>query len=477
MFTSTKYPSLVETKDRHRRHTVVPKQFFRTFLAVLIVGTSAGCRYAPTGSEEMSQPTDRMAALNVIAESYVKLNLGLGQHDRSHVDAYYGPPEWQKAAQTDGSSVEELKVSATTLLKKLEVFDTQIPETEVANTNRGSNTQLLGIRHRYLVTQTRALVTRLEMLTGTKRSFDEESKLLYDAVAPSKTEEDFEKALTSLDHLLPGQGPLVKRFERFKTQFAIPNDLLDKVFITAINACQERTRQYINLPDNESFEIEYVRGRPWAAYNWYKGNYHSVIQINTDYPIFIDRAVDLACHEGYPGHHVYNVLLEQNLVRNKHWWEFSLYPLYSPQSLIAEGSAMFGIELAFPNDERVEFERDVLFPLAKLDPNQVKRYYEVQGLIEQLGHANIEAARRYLDGKIDFFDAIEWLETYALMPSPRPAVQFINENRSYVINYYLGRDLIKRHLEARVRNPGDSEQLWEEFIQLLSSPRVPSELD
>ena len=363
-----------------------------------------------------------MAALNVIAESYVKLNLGLGQHDRSHVDAYYGPPEWQKAAQTDGSSVEELKVSATTLLKKLEGFGTQISETEDANTNRGSNTQLLGIRHRYLVTQTRALVTRLEMLTGTKRSFDEESKLLYDAVAPSKTEEDFEKALTSLDHLLPGQGPLVKRFERFKTQFAIPNDLLDKVFITAINACQERTRQYINLPDNESFEIEYVRGRPWAAYNWYKGNYHSVIQINTDYPIFIDRAVDLACHEGYPGHHVYNILLEQNLVRNKQWWEFSLYPLYSPQSLIAEGSAMFGIELAFPNDERVEFERDVLFPLAKLDPNQVKKYYEVQGLIEQLGHANIEAARRYLDGKIDFFDAIEWLETYALMPSPRPAV-------------------------------------------------------
>jgi hypothetical protein len=418
-----------------------------------------------------------MAALDVLAESYVKLSLGLGQHDRSHVDAYYGPSEWQEAAQTDKNSLEELKASAATLLKKLEVFDTKISKADLPDTKRGSNTKLLGLRHRYLETQTRALVTRLEMLTGTKRSFDEESKLLYDAVAPPRTEKDFEKAITSLDHLLPGQGSLVKRFERFKTRFAIPHDLLDKVFRAAIDACQERTRQHIDLPDDESFELEYVKGRSWAAYNWYKGNYHSVIQINTDYPIFIDRAIDLACHEGYPGHHVYNVLLEQNLVRNKQWLEFSLYPLYSPQSLIAEGSAMFGINLAFPNDERVEFERDVLFPLAKLDPNQAKMYYEVQGLIEQLGHANIETARRYLDGKIDFFDAIEWLETYALMPSPRPAIQFINENRSYVINYYLGRDLIKRHLKAQVRNPGDSEQLWKEFIELLSSPRVPSGLD
>ena len=35
--------------------------------------------------------------------------------------------------------------------------------------------------------------------------------------------------------------------------------------------------------------------------------------MNVELPIYIDRAVDLACHEGYPGHHVYNALLEQEL--------------------------------------------------------------------------------------------------------------------------------------------------------------------
>ena len=76
-----------------------------------------------------------------------------------------------------------------------------------------------------------------------------------------------------------------------------------------------------------------------------------MIQVNTDLPIFIDRAVDLACHEGYPGHHVYNMLMEKNLVRERGWMEFSVYPLFSPQSLIAEGSANFGIEVALPGED------------------------------------------------------------------------------------------------------------------------------
>ena len=69
--------------------------------------------------------------------------------------------------------------------------------------------------------------------------------------------------------------------------------------------------------------------------------------MNTDLPIFIDRAIDLACHEGYPGHHVYNALLEKNLMRDRGGSEFSVYALFSPQSLIAEGTANYGIEVAF----------------------------------------------------------------------------------------------------------------------------------
>lgn len=82
----------------------------------------------------------------------------------------------------------------------------------------------------------------------------------------------------------------------------------------------------------------------------------------------IDRAIGLGCHEGYPGHHVWNVLVENELLVGKGWVEFSIFPLFSPYGLIAEGSANFGIDLAFPGVENIEYAREILFPLAGLDP-------------------------------------------------------------------------------------------------------------
>ena len=110
----------------------------------------------------------------------------------------------------------------------------------------------------------------------------------------------------------------------------IPAAKVDTVFKAAIAACKERTARHVTLPPGESFVVEYVKDKPWSGYNWYKGDFHSVIQVNTSLPIYIDRAVDLACHEGYPGHHVYNALLEKHLVRDRGWMEFSVYPLFSP---------------------------------------------------------------------------------------------------------------------------------------------------
>jgi len=196
-----------------------------------------------------------------------------------------------------------------------------------------------------------------------------------------------------------------------------------------------------------------------------------VIQVNMDLPITIDRAIDLACHEGYPGHHVYNALLEQNLVRERGWVEFSVYPLFSPQSLIAEGTANYGIEVAFPSAERLEFERKVIFPAAGLDPAGVEEYYGVFALVDRLSYAGNEAARQYLNGAIDKNAAADWLEMYGLYSRPRAEqrVRFMDQYRSYVINYNLGKDMVKRYIERE----GDR---WTAFQTLLSSPRLPSAL-
>ena len=123
--------------------------------------------------------------------------------------------------------------------------------------------------------------------------------------------------------------------------------------------------------------MEFVTDKSWSGYNYYQGDYKSLIQINTDLPIRLTRAIDLGCHEGYPGHHALNMLLEARLSNAKGWREFTVYPLYSPQSLIAEGSANYGIELAFPGKEKAAFERDVLAPIAGIDPAEAERGRQV----------------------------------------------------------------------------------------------------
>ena len=128
--------------------------------------------------------------------------------------------------------------------------------------------------------------------------------------------------LDSLNAVLPGSGPVPARLERYKQNFVIPKEKLDTVFKAAIAEAKKRTAAQVQLPPEESFTLEYVTDKPWSGYNWYQGSMKSLIQINTDLPIFIDRAIDLGAHEGYPGHHVYNVLLEKNLVRDRGWPEY-----------------------------------------------------------------------------------------------------------------------------------------------------------
>ena len=228
----------------------------------------------------------------------------------------------------------------------------------------------------------------------------------------------------------------------------------------------------------ERFTVEYVTNKSWSGYNWYQGNFRSLIQVNTDLPVYIDRAVDLACHEGYPGHHVYNALLEKHLVKDRGWIEYTVYPLFSPQSLIAEGTANYGIEVAFALPDRLRFERDVLFPLAGIDPDRAAEYYAVLDLVDRLSYAGNEAARRYIDGKIDRAGAVAWLEKYAMYTKPRAEqrVKFIEQYRSYVINYNLGKDLVRAYVERKMGRDKTPLRRWREFAALLSSPRLPSGL-
>ena len=278
-----------------------------------------------------------------------------------------------------------------------------------------------------------------------------------------------------IEALLPGDGPMWQRMDAFQAKFDIPADRLRAVSEAAIAECKRRTLQYMDLPEGESFDLAFVTDKPWSGYNYYQGDYHSKIEINTDLPVKLNRAVDLGCHEGYPGHHAFNALLEQKLVNERGWVEFSVYPLYSPQSLIAEGSANHGIDLAFPGDEQLAFETEVLAPLAGLPTDELATYRRLNAATRALGPARYTIASQYLAGQIDADKARALLQQYQLISPERAAqsLRFIDTYRSYIINYGLGRDMVRQSVEAA--GPGQRER-WARMIEVLSEPTLPGDL-
>lgn len=407
------------------------------------------------------------ATVQDVAERYTRLVLAIGVHDPAYVDAYYGPPALQEQASKDRLGLPAIRAEIELALKDL-------APARATDANEA-------LRIAFLKKHLQSMLTRIDMLSGKKFEFDEESRRLYDAVTPHYDRAHYMRIVEQIDKMLPGSGTISQRLMAYRSKFVIPKDKLKPVFDAAIKACRERSANYVTLPANEHFVLEFVTGKPWSGYNWYKGNAQSLIQINTEFPIYLDRAVDLGCHEGYPGHHAYNALLEKTLVKDRKWTEFTVYPLYSPMSLIAEGTANYGIEMAFSDEERLAFEKTVLYPIAGIDPALADQYAQLRKLTAKLAYADNDAAMHYLEGKWDKAKTIEWLVNVQLYPPEKAAqrVSFYDANRSYVINYTLGTDLVRAYVQRKVTSTDPETaraQRWAAFKELLSSPRVASGL-
>ncbi len=401
------------------------------------------------------------APLDDMARGYVALVLEYGEHEEGYIDAYYGPPEWADAAKANKRSLGQLTVDTAALLRRVKV--------EPAS---GIDAR----RRDYLAAQLRALGGRLAMRQGVKYDFASEAEVLFGARPKLRPLKSYDPILARIDKLVPGKGPLAERVETFRQRYEVPADRLKPVMDAAIAECKARTAAHLKLPEGERFDLEFVTNKPWSGYNWYQGSYHSLIQVNTDLPVQISRAVDLGCHEGYPGHHVYNALLERNLVKGRGWTEFTVYPLYSPQSLIAEGSANYGIDLAFPGNEQRAFEAKTLYPLAGLDPSTAGALAQLNRAMRALSSASYTIADDYLAGRIDRDRAKTLIQRYELASEKRAEqrLKFIDTYRSYIINYGLGRDMVQAHVE---RVGASQDARWRAMETLLSEPTLPSDLD
>lgn len=408
-------------------------------------------------------PAATPVSFDQLARDYVGLILEIGEHEEGFVDAYYGPPEWLEQAKRNKRSIPALEAESDRLI----ALAGELPPSE---------DRLLRQRRAFLTAHLRAARYRLILIRGSRPPFLEEAEALFGVRPELRPLSAYDPVLARIETIVPdGPGTLAERVERFRSRYVIPKDRLDGVMRAAIAECRRRTLQHIDLPKDEAFTLEFVTGKSWSGYNYYKGRHKSLIQINTDLPIYIDRAVDLGCHEGYPGHHTHNVLLESRLVERRGFNEFSVYPLYSPLSFIAEGTSNYGIDLAFPGMERTAFEAITLFPLAGLKPATASAYAELREALRDLQGARFTIAADYLDGRITRAQAIELTQRYQLVSRERAeqSIRFNDQYRSYVINYGLGQERAQAHAEAA--GPTRAAR-WDALEGVLSEPTLPSDL-
>src|SRR5215467_4839736 len=142
--------------------------------------------------------------INAVAERYAHLVLALGQHDPDYVDAFYGPAEWKTHAEKEKKSLDAIGAETDELFAIL----AKTPDAAA------SGDEMLKLRQEYLQKQISALAARVRMLKGEKLRFDDESRALYDAVAPtysdsgSDPDSHFDQIISQLEKKIPGNGPL-----------------------------------------------------------------------------------------------------------------------------------------------------------------------------------------------------------------------------------------------------------------------------
>ena len=118
------------------------------------------------------------------------------------------------------------------------------------------------------------------------------------------------------------------------------------------------------------------------------------------------------------------------------------------------------------------FAKNVLLPLAGLDTIGLDTYFRALEVKGKLNFVRNEVGRGLLDSSMTENEAIDWLMNYGLYNKETAVknISFIKLNRSYVINYNYGMELVKNYVDAKTGNSNDPSKRWEAFGYLLSNP-------
>ena len=359
------------------------------------------------------------------AERYVRLGLQVGRHVEGIVDSYYGPPELAAAVDAE-PPVEPLALVAAAEALLDEVEDSWLRD------------QVVGLR------------TYAGVLAGESGSYADEVEGCY-GVRPTHTDEAvFRAAHEQLAELLPGDGTLGERYERWQNSILVPSEQIERTMAAVIDEARAWTRALVELPAGEGVDLEIVRDKPWWADCHYLGNLRSQISVNVDLPMSALELLRITMHETYPGHHAEAASKEHLLVRGRGLLEETLVVLPTPQTLVSEGIAKLAPSLLLEGDGRAALAAVIHDAGIELD---LAHALAVERALEPCEWADVNAALMLHDAGASEAEAHAYLIRWGLMTAKLAShlIRFITEpsQRTYIITYSAGRELCRSYVAGK----------------------------
>jgi hypothetical protein len=372
------------------------------------------------------------AGLDALAERYVRVTLQMAQHDPSLVEDWRGQDSWRPGP----------RVPAALLLEEITSLQRDLARAAAGISSSGHQTRV-----DYLTAQVRGLRFAAERQLGRSTSIDDQFREEFQIEPPSFDEAALARIREAINISLPGNGPLAARVDALRRATTIPRERRAAVIGEALDACRAATRTELPLPHEDRVRVEFRGGLSWDAFIRYAGNGASELAINDDGELDVARALRLACHEGYPGHHIQQLLIDR-VYGDRMWPELLLTPGFGPHLLFLEGAAEVGADIALTAQQRDRIYREHLLPAAGLDADRGAALAKIDGLIRELAPVVTDIARQYLDGAIGQQRALERLRDEALVANPAGTLAFIEHRRARALVYAEGRRLVSARLKT-----------------------------
>lgn len=412
--------------------------------------------------------------LDEVAKEYVSLMLSKIEHDPWDIYGYLDKPAGKRETPIDRNvtvylytpmpktkvrSIKEIHENAS---KLQETLYRQITAEKIEKNHRAD----------FLMTHVRSLQIRTAMLLGEKFNFDSMTKGLYDIIAPEYDYTKFDEMLKELDDVLPGKGLLADRLQDFKNRIRVkPNKLpgtmiaaaeeFHKISIENMNICRESAPKlsfYGFGSHREDLELDgYV-------YNWDLDKIDWEIVFSLDYPFLVDDIINFGCHELEPGHLTF-IGLRTKAAYEKNFPELAVISQYSPSSAFIEGGARMAIDLCLPGEKIVDFERELLFPLAGIDHDLIGCMPAWHNYRRISNYAKLELDRNIWDGVWTRNEGMEFMDKYLLAPPGTAdyAIDHLAKDAGHFVAHDYSRDIVTDYVYSKASTMAERWKLYKDL--------------